>query len=222
MSLEGNQIGYPLIFKLYIMKKIFYSLFLSMALVACGSMQQTTTPAGSNANTTTQTPAATQTTTTAPTTNNANGMEALAGMLGATQQPAQSESYTAGQQSGVALKALYAQYKADGKLDFSNINNLLNIVNLSAQVQKVTKAEEGTVDYTDFGKGLIAGSVNLVNELNQEKVVNVLTQQLSKIDTSKITEAADKAQTTVNTVTESIANVKEASTSVMEIINLFK
>ncbi|MEE1174390.1 MAG: hypothetical protein U0K53_02825 [Paludibacteraceae bacterium] len=204
------------------MKKIFYSLFLSMALVACGSMQQTTTPAGSNANAATQTPAATQTTTTAPTTNNANGMEALAGMLGATQQPAQSESYTAGQQSGVALKALYAQYKADGKLDFSNINNLLNIVNLSAQVQKVTKAEEGTVDYTDFGKGLIAGSVNLVNELNQEKVVNVLTQQLSKIDTSKITEAADKAQTTVNTVTESIANVKEASTSVMEIINLFK
>lgn len=204
------------------MKKIFYSLFLSMALVACGSMQQTTTPAGSNANAATQTPAATQTTTTAPTTNNANGMEALAGMLGATQQPAQSESYTAGQQSGVALKALYAQYKADGKLDFSNINNLLNIVNLSAQVQKVTKAEEGTVDYTDFGKGLIAGSVNLVNELNQEKVVNVLTQQLTKIDTSKITEAADKAQTTVNTVTESIANVKEASTSVMEIINLFK
>lgn len=204
------------------MKKILYSLFLSMALVACGSMQQTTTPAGSNANATTQTPAATQTTTPAPTTNNANGMEALAGMLGATQQPAQSESYTAGQQSGVALKALYAQYKADGKLDFSNINNLLNIVNLSAQVQKVTKAEEGTVDYTDFGKGLIAGSVNLVNELNQEKVVNVLTQQLSKIDTSKITEAADKAQTTVNTVTESIANVKEASTSVMEIINLFK
>lgn len=204
------------------MKKIFYSLFLSMALVACGSMQQTTTPAGANANAATQTPAATQTTTTAPTTNNANGMEALAGMLGATQQPAQSESYTAGQQSGVALKALYAQYKADGKLDFSNINNLLNIVNLSAQVQKVTKAEEGTVDYTDFGKGLIAGSVNLVNELNQEKVVNVLTQQLTKIDTSKITEAADKAQTTVNTVTESIANVKEASTSVMEIINLFK
>lgn len=204
------------------MKKIFYSLFLSMALVACGSMQQTTTPAGSNANAATQTPASTQTTTTAPTTNNANGMEALAGMLGATQQPAQSESYTAGQQSGVALKALYAQYKADGKLDFSNINNLLNIVNLSAQVQKVTKAEEGTVDYTDFGKGLIAGSVNLVNELNQEKVVNVLTQQLSKVDTSKITEAADKAQTTVNTVTESINSVKEASSSVMEIISLFK
>jgi hypothetical protein len=146
----------------------------------------------------------------------------LAGLLGAAQQPAQSESYTAGQQSGVALKALYAQYKADGKLDFSNLNNLLNIVNLSAQVQKITKAEKGTVDYSEFGKGLVAGSVNLVNDINKDQVVNVLTQQLAKVDTSKITEVAGQAQTTVNNVTESINSVKEASSSVMEIINLFK
>jgi hypothetical protein len=203
------------------MKKIFYSLFLSVALVACGSMQPTTTPAGSSSNAATQTPTTTTPSTTT-TTNNASGMDALAGLLGAAQQPAQSESYTAGQQSGVALKALYTQYKADGKLDFSNLNNLLNIVNLSAQVQKITKAEQGTVDYSEFGKGLVAGSVNLVNELNQEKVVNVLTEQLGNIDTSKITEVAGQAQTTVNNVTESINSVKEASSSVMEIINLFK
>lgn len=205
------------------MKKIFYSLFLSMALVACGSMQQSTTT-GSSSNATTQTPTTNTTTTpsTTTTTNNASGMDALAGLLGAAQQPAQSESYTAGQQSGVALKALYTQYKADGKLDFSNLNNLLNIVNLSAQVQKITKAEKGTVDYSEFGKGLVAGSVNLVNDLNKDQVVNVLTQQLAKVDTSKITEVAGQAQTTVNNVTESINSVKEASSSVMEIINLFK
>lgn len=204
------------------MKKIFYSLFLAMALVACGSMKQSTATTGANANATTQAPVGTQTTTTTPTTANTNGMEALAGMLGATQQPAQSESYVAGQQSGVALKALYAQYQADGKIDFSNLTNIANILNLSAQVQKMAQAEKGSVNYSDFSQGLIAGSVNLVNELNQEKVVDILTTQVAKIDTSKITEAADKAQTTVNTVTESIANVKEASTSVMEIINLFK
>lgn len=206
------------------MKKIFYSLFLSLALVACGSMQPTTSPAGSNANAATQTPTTNTTTTpsTTTTTNNASGMDALAGLLGAAQQPAQSESYTAGQQSGVALKALYTQYKADGKLDFSNLNNLLNIVNLSAQVQKITKAEKGTVDYSEFGKGLVAGSVNLVNDINKDQVVNVLTQQLAKVDTSKITEVAGQAQTTVNNVTESINSVKEASSSVMEIINLFK
>lgn len=205
------------------MKKIFYSLFLSMALVACGSMQQSTTT-GSSSNAATQTPTTNTTTTpsTTTTTNNASGMDALAGLLGAAQQPAQSESYTAGQQSGVALKALYTQYKADGKLDFSNLNNLLNIVNLSAQVQKVTKAEKGTVDYSEFGKGLVAGSVNLVNDINKDQVVNVLTQQLAKVDTSKITEVAGQAQTTVNNVTESINSVKEASSSVMEIINLFK
>lgn len=205
------------------MKKIFYSLFLSLALVACGSMQQSTTT-GSSSNAATQTPTTNTTTTpsTTTTTNNASGMDALAGLLGAAQQPAQSESYTAGQQSGVALKALYAQYKADGKLDFSNLNNLLNIVNLSAQVQKITKAEKGTVDYSEFGKGLVAGSVNLVNDLNKDQVVNVLTQQLAKVDTSKITEVAGQAQTTVNNVTESINSVKEASSSVMEIINLFK
>ena len=192
-----------------------------MALVACGSMQQSTTT-GSSSNAATQTPATTPTTTAPATNNNAAGMEALAGLLGAAQQPAQSESYTAGQQSGVALKALYTQYKADGKLDFSNLNNLLNIVNLSAQVQKITKAEKGTVDYSEFGKGLVAGSVNLVNDINKDQVVNVLTQQLAKVDTSKITEVAGQAQTTVNNVTESINSVKEASSSVMEIINLFK
>ena len=194
-----------------------------MALVACGSMQQSTTT-GSSSNAATQTPTTNTTTTpsTTTTTNNASGMDALAGLLGAAQQPAQSESYTAGQQSGVALKALYAQYKADGKLDFSNLNNLLNIVNLSAQVQKITKAEKGTVDYSEFGKGLVAGSVNLVNDINKDQVVNVLTQQLAKVDTSKITEVAGQAQTTVNNVTESINSVKEASSSVMEIINLFK
>jgi hypothetical protein len=205
------------------MKKIFYSLFLSVALVACGSMQQSTTTSSSS-NAATQTPTTNTTTTpsTTTTTNNASGMDALAGLLGAAQQPAQSESYTAGQQSGVALKALYTQYKADGKLDFSNLNNLLNMVNLSAQVQKITKAEKGTVDYSEFGKGLVAGSVNLVNDLNKDQVVNVLTQQLAKVDTSKITEVAGQAQTTVNNVTESINSVKEASSSVMEIINLFK
>jgi len=202
------------------MKKIFYSLFLSLALVACGSMQQSTTT-GSSSNAATQTPTTTTPSTTT-TTDNASGMDALAGLLGAAQQPAQSESYTAGQQSGVALKALYTQYKADGKLDFSNLNNLLNIVNLSAQVQKITKAEKGTVDYSEFGKGLVAGSVNLVNDLNKDQVVNVLTQQLAKVDTSKLTEVAGQAQTTVSTVTESINSVKEASSSVMEIINLFK
>lgn len=207
------------------MKKILISLAAALALVACGSMQQGTT-SNSNASSATTTQTSTTETTTAITTtttnNTASGLEALAGMLSGAQSTAQSESYTAGQQSGVALKALYTQYKADGKLDFSNLSNLANILNLSAQVQKITKAEQGTVDYSEFGQGLIAGSVNLVNEINQAQVVEVLTQQLGNIDTSKITEVAGQAQTTVNNVTETVGNVTETASSIMEIINLFK
>ena len=205
------------------MKKILLSLVAALALVACGSMQQTTAPStttGSNEAATTTTSSAATTTTT--TNNTASGLEALAGLLGGAQSTAQSESYTAGQQSGVTLKALYTQYKADGKIDFSNLSNIANILNLSAQVQKITKAEQGTVDYSEFGQGLIAGSVNLVNEINQAQVVEVLTQQLGNIDTSKITEVAGQAQTTVNNVTETVGNVTETASSIMEIINLFK
>ncbi len=205
------------------MKKILLSLVAALALVACGSMQQTTAPStttGSNEAATTTTSSATTTTTT--TNNTASGLEALAGLLGGAQTTTQSESYTAGQQSGVALKALYTQYKADGKIDFSNLSNIANILNLSAQVQKITKAEKGTVNYSDFSQGLIAGSVNLVNELNQAQVVEVLTQQLGNIDTSKITEAAGQAQTTVNNVTETVGNISETASSIMEVINLFK
>ena len=206
------------------MKKILISLVAALALVACGSMQQGTTSNSnaSSATTQTSTTETTTATTTTTTNNTASGLEALAGLLGGTQTTAQSESYTAGQQSGVALKALYTQYKADGKLDFSNLSNLANILNLSAQVQKITKAEQGTVDYSEFGQGLIAGSVNLVNEINQAQVVEVLTQQLGNIDTSKITEVAGQAQTTVNNVTETVGNVTETASSIMEIINLFK
>lgn len=205
------------------MKKILLSLVAALALVACGSMQQTSTTT-TTSNTASDASAETaQTTATASSaTNTASGLQALAGMLGGAQTTAQSESYTAGQQSGVALKALYTQYKADGKLDFSNLSNLANILNLSAQVQKITKAEQGTVDYSEFGQGLIAGSVNLVNEINQAQVVEVLTQQLGNIDTSKITEVAGQAQTTVNNVTETVGNVTETASSIMEIINLFK
>ena len=126
-----------------------------------------------------------------------------------------SESYTAGQQSGVSLKALYNQYKADGKLDFSNLSNITNILNVSAQVQKLTSAEKDSASYSDFSKGLIEGSLNLVNELNVEQVTETLVSQLGSIDTTKITETTDKAQTAVS-------NVSTAASSVMEVLNLFK
>lgn len=126
-----------------------------------------------------------------------------------------SESYTAGNQSGIALKALYDQYKADGKLDLSNLSNVANILNVSAQVQKLTQADKATVSYSDFSKGLIEGSVNLVNNLNSEQITEALVSKLGSVDTSKLTDATDKAQTAVT-------NVTTAASSIMDVLSLFK
>ena len=214
------------------MKKILLSIVAGLALVSCGSMQQAAAPSASTSAPATSTEATTtektEVSTPATTTNQANAASALSSLLGGLSQSgaqaveAVSESYTAGQQSGVSLKALYNQYKADGKLDFSNLSNITNILNVSAQVQKIAQAEKGSVNYSDFSKGLIEGSLNLVNELNVEQVTETLVSQLGSIDTTKITETTDKAQTAVSNISSTASSVATSASSIMEVLNLFK
>lgn len=96
-----------------------------------------------------------------------------------------------GQASGAALKSLYTQYKADGKLDMTNINNILNLAALSQAVTELKDA--GTVDKSDyikeFATGLILGSNNLVNQTNSTPVVSGLTN-IAGIDLSAVKGAA--------------------------------
>ena len=207
------------------MKKILLSIVAGLALASCGSMQQAAAPSASTSAPATSTEATTTETTEAlapaATTSQANAASALSSIIGGLAQSANqatttvSESYTAGNQSGIALKALYDQYKADGKLDLSNLSNVANILNVSAQVQKLTQADKATVSYSDFSKGLIEGSVNLVNNLNSEQITEALVSKLGSVDTSKLTDATDKAQAAVT-------NVTTAASSVMEVLSLFK
>ena len=207
------------------MKKILLSIVAGLALASCGSMQQAAAPSASTSAPATSTEATTTETTEASapaaTTSQANAASALSSIIGGLAQSANqtattvSESYTAGNQSGIALKALYDQYKTDGKLDLSNLSNVANILNVSAQVQKLTQADKATVSYSDFSKGLIEGSVNLVNNLNSEQITEALVSKLGSVDTSKLTDATDKAQTAVS-------NVSTAASSIMDVLSLFK
>ena len=207
------------------MKKILLSIVAGLVLVSCGSMQQAAAPSASTSAPATSTEATTTETTEASapaaTTSQANAASALSSIIGGLAQSANqatttvSESYTAGNQSGIALKALYDQYKTDGKLDLSNLSNVANILNVSAQVQKLTQADKATVSYSDFSKGLIEGSVNLVNNLNSEQITEALVSKLGSVDTSKLDETADKAQTAVT-------NVTTAASSIMDVLSLFK
>ena len=96
-----------------------------------------------------------------------------------------SAAYTDGQTAGAALKALYAQYKLDGKkLNMENATNLLNAASLASSVKNL-KSSDMTYK-KDYAKGIIFGSKNLVTESNSSSVVSGLTS-LSNLDLSSLT-----------------------------------
>ena len=192
------------------MKKILYSVIAGLVLASCGSMA----PTANNSAATTPAPAPAQTTTTTP---SASQVESsVKDAINSAVATNNSASFLAGSQSGVALKALYNQYKLDGKLDLSNLSNVANILNVAAQAQKIKNAEKGSVNYTDFSKGLVEGATGLISDIDADKVVDTLKESVnSKIDTEKVTEATDKTQTAAT-------NIAQTAASIMEVIKLFQ
>ena len=193
------------------MKKILYSIIAGLVLASCGSMAPTTS---NSAATPAPAPAPAQTTTNTPTASQVES--SVKDAINNAVATNNSESYLAGQQSGIALKALYAQYKVDGKLDFSNLTNVANIMNVAAQAQKIKDAEKGSVNYTDFSKGLVEGATGLISDINADAVVDGLKQAVSsKVDTEKVNEVSDKAQTAAT-------NIASTASSITDIIKLFQ
>lgn len=147
-----------------------------------------------------------------------------------TVAPATSE----GQAAGVALKALYGQYKADGKLDMSNLTNLMNLAALATSVQNLKGQTDKTTFYKDFVKGLISGSNNLVNADNSTSIMSGLQNLVNNVDLSGLTASAEeKAESAAATLTEkltgasekantAVENATEIAGAVTNILNLFK
>ena len=139
-----------------------------------------------------------------------------------------------GQAAGVALKALYTQYKADGKLDMGNLTNLMNLSTLATNVQGLKGQSNKSAFYMDFAKGLVLGSNNLVTENNSASVMSGLANLVNNVDLSGLTASAeDKAQSATATLTEkltgasekadtAVENATEIAGAVTNILNLFK
>ena len=162
-----------------------------------------------------------------------------------------SAAYTQGQTAGTALKALYAQYKLDGKkLNMDNATNLLNAASLASSVKELKSSD---LTYKkDYAKGLIFGSKNLVTESNSNDVVSGLTslanldltsltentalqeaasQALqekaseavsSLLSNTKVTETTAKANEVATQASSTIENASAIASSVTSILNLFK
>ena len=128
-----------------------------------------------------------------------------------------------GQAAGTALKGLYKQYKADGKLDMKNLNNIANAATFAANVKGLKGMSDKKTFYKEFVSGLILGSDNLVNENNTTTVMSGITNLVNNVDlsslTSGLTAAASTATTATSTTTESSSDVQSALSG---ILNLFK
>lgn len=162
-----------------------------------------------------------------------------------------SAAYTQGQTAGKALKALYAQYRLDGnKLNMDNATNLLNAASLAGSVKELKSSD--LAYKTDYAKGLVFGSKNLVTDSNSSSVISGLTS-LSNMDLSsltenealqaaasealqekaseavssllsntKVTETAAKANEVATQASSTIENASSIASSVTSILNLFK
>lgn len=135
-----------------------------------------------------------------------------------------------GQAAGVALKSLFTQYKADGKLDMGNLNNLMNLAALATNVQGLKGQTDKTTFYKEFASGLVLGSNNLVNNTNSTSIMGGLQNLVNNVDLSGLTQ---KAETTKENLTEkltaasskantAVENATEIAGAVTNILNLFK
>ena len=127
-----------------------------------------------------------------------------------------SAAFTQGQNAGTALKALYDRYKLDGKkLNMGNATNILNAAALASSVKNLKSSDRAYK--TDYAKGLIYGSKNLVNESNSSSVISALTS-FSELDLTSLTKNTSKS----NKVSGTIENASSIASSLSSILDMFK
>ena len=135
-----------------------------------------------------------------------------------------------GKAAGVALRALFTQYKADGKFDMGNLNNLLNLTSLANNIQGLKGQTNKGAFYKDFASGLVMGSNNLVTEQNTTSVMDGLTNLVNNVDLSGLTQKAEETQATVaekvasatTKANTAVTNATEIASAVTIILNIFK
>ena len=119
---------------------------------------------------------------------------------------------SAGQGAGNALQALYTQYKADGKYDYKNMQNILNTVTLVANCEGLKENYKDKTYLKEFGKGMIASSLGLVTQNNVQTVTNSLVDMVKANETvqnatSKVQEGANSAASYANTAAQYASSI---------------
>jgi hypothetical protein len=131
-----------------------------------------------------------------------------------------STGSTNGQAAGAALKALYAQYKADGnKLNMTNLTNIVNLTTLANNVQGLKGMSNKTDFYKEFATGLVMGSNNLVTQNNSNSIMNGLQNLVNNVDLSGL---QSKTENAAAKGAAALENATTIANSVSSILNIFK
>ena len=126
---------------------------------------------------------------------------------------------TAGQNAGTALQALYTQYKADGKYDYTNLQNILNTVTLIGNCEglKQNYKEQGYL--SDFSKGLLIGSLGLVTQNNVQTVTSSLYEMVK--DSEPVQENKTQIQSGLNTAATYANTAAQYAGAIGSLLSLF-
>lgn len=130
-----------------------------------------------------------------------------------------NNALTAGQGAGTALQALYAQYKADGKYDYTNLQNAMNTVSLLSNCQGLKENYKNTTYLKDFGKGMIATSLGLVNQNNVQTVTNSLVDMVKSNE--NVQAATTQTQNAANTTANYLSTASQYAGSISNLLSLF-
>ncbi len=98
-----------------------------------------------------------------------------------------------GKSAGSALRTLYTSYKAAGKFDYSNLNNIISTLTLVNSCKNLKANSKDKTYWSGFAEGLVLGSENLVTDKISETVTSQLSDIAEKVDTEKLESAAQKA-----------------------------
>ena len=127
---------------------------------------------------------------------------------------------SAGQGAGNALQALYTQYKADGKYDYKNMQNVLNTVTLVANCEGLKENYKDKTYLKEFGKGMIASSLGLVTQNNVQTVTNSLVDMVKANET--VQNATTKVQEGANSAASYANTAAQYASSISSLLSLFK
>lgn len=127
---------------------------------------------------------------------------------------------SAGQGAGNALQALYTQYKADGKYDYKNMQNILNTVTLVANCEGLKENYKDKTYLKEFGKGMIASSMGLVTQNNVQTVTNSLVDMIKTNET--VQNATTKVQEGANSAASYANTAAQYASSISSLLSLFK